>query len=85
MKPNLSMLALAGLVAGSLTSASCGSSPSTPDTSKEAMEGAHECGGKNSCKGTNGCPSADGAHDCSGKDSCKGAESVEGAEHKDTP
>lgn len=83
MKPNLSMLALAGLVAGSLAATSCASSPSTPDTSKQAMEGAHECGSKDSCKGANGCPSAEANHDCSGKDSCKGAESVEGTEHED--
>ena len=68
--------AIAGLYAGAFAvksyaaAAAPDAKAGTADTAKKDAPAAHDCKGKNSCKGTGGCGTSDGG--CKGKNSCKG-------------
>ncbi len=62
--------AMAGLVAGTMTTTGCSSPDSGKAASSDSALNKHDCKGMNSCKGQGGCQTGDMG--CKGKNSCKG-------------
>lgn len=71
--------AMAGLVAGTMTTTGCKSSSSTSSynngtnasqSGSDTLMTKHDCKGQNTCKGQGGCQTGDNG--CKGKNSCKG-------------
>ena len=61
--------AMAGLVAGTITTG-CSSDSSAGAKASDTAVSKHDCKGLNSCKGQGGCNAGDMG--CKGKNSCKG-------------
>ena len=62
--------AMAGLIAGTLTTTGCYSADSGKAAASDSSLNKHDCKGMNSCKGKGGCQTGDMG--CKGKNSCKG-------------
>ena len=62
--------AMAGLVAGTLTTTGCSSDSKAGASASDTVSSKHDCKGMNSCKGQGGCNTGDMG--CKGKNSCKG-------------
>lgn len=86
-KEKLLKLAVAGMITGSLTTATLIATHAVAMAKDAEMHEQHDCSGTESCEGSGACKGADQmeedgeeAHDCSGENECKGMAECSGSE-----